>query len=84
MEMSSKVLKFSFAYALYVVIVLSFDYLYMPWLAIKFRYLAIIPLYFSIFAVSCSGFCYIGLSKMMSCLWKKLRSGLMGKVKIRQ
>lgn len=51
----TKVLKFSFAYVLYVSIVVSFDYFYMPWLAIRFRYLAVIPLYFSIFAISWIG-----------------------------
>ncbi|MFA4817497.1 MAG: hypothetical protein WC608_02085 [Parcubacteria group bacterium] len=47
--------KYGFFYALYVAIVVGFDWLYMPWLAIKFRYFAIVPLYFSLFIVSWLG-----------------------------
>lgn len=50
-----RILKYGFFYALYVAIVKTFDYIYMPWLAIKFRYFAIVPLYFSLYAVSWLG-----------------------------
>lgn len=49
-------LKFVVIYGLYLAIVLSFDYLYIPWLAIKFRYLTFFPLYVSLFFV-----CLLGL-----------------------
>lgn len=48
--------KYIFIYGLYLLIVWMFDYLYMPWLGIKFRYLAFFPLYFSLFII-----CLLGL-----------------------
>jgi hypothetical protein len=48
--------KFSAIYALYVAIVWLFDYVYYPWLILKFRYLVILPLYFSLFLVSWGGY----------------------------
>jgi hypothetical protein len=50
-----KVSKFISMYGLYIGIVWTFDYAYMPWLAIKFRYLTFFPLYFSLFAVCSMG-----------------------------
>lgn len=50
-----RISKYGFFYALYVAIVVTFDYIYMPWLAIKFRYFTIVPLYFSLYAVSWLG-----------------------------
>lgn len=51
-----RVSKFSVAYGLYLAIVWMFDYVYYPWLAIKFRYLLFLPLYPSIFLVSWGGY----------------------------
>jgi hypothetical protein len=48
--------KFSMAYGLYLAIVWMFDYVYYPWLAIKFRHLMFFALYPSIFLVSWGGF----------------------------
>jgi len=48
--------KFSMAYALYLAIVWMFDYVYYPWLTIKFRHLMFFALYPSIFLVSWGGF----------------------------
>jgi hypothetical protein len=53
---AKKVSKYVFMYGLYLLIVWVFDYLYMPWLAIKFRYYTFFPLYFSLFFV-----CLLGL-----------------------
>jgi len=50
-----KASKFGFVYALYLAIVWAFDYVYMPWLAIKFHYAAVFPLYISVLAVSLLG-----------------------------
>ena len=47
--------KFVLIYGLYLTMVLSFDYLYMPWLAIKFRYLTFFPLYVSILGICLAG-----------------------------
>lgn len=48
--------KLSVAYALYLSIIWLFDYVYYPWLAIKFRHLVILPLYPSIFLASWGGY----------------------------
>lgn len=48
--------KFLLMYSLYFSIVGSFDYLYMPWLAIRFKYLTFFPLAISLFVV-----CILGL-----------------------
>lgn len=48
--------KFSMAYALYLAIVWMFDYVYYPWLTIKFRHFMFLALYPSIFLVSWGGF----------------------------
>lgn len=48
---AKKVSKYIFMYGLYLLIVWTFDYFYMPWLGIKFRYLTFFPLYFSLFVV---------------------------------
>lgn len=50
--------KFGTVYCLVVAIIWSFDYIYMPWLAIKFQYFATIPLYFSIL-LACWGGLYL-------------------------
>jgi len=47
--------KFVSMYGLYLFIVLTFDFIYMPWLAIRFKYFAIFPLYISLFIVSLVG-----------------------------
>ena len=44
------------AYALYLAIIWMFDYVYYPWLTIKFRHLMFFALYPSIFLVSWGGF----------------------------
>jgi hypothetical protein len=51
-----RVSKFSMAYLLYLAIVWMFDYVYYPWLAIKFRHLMFLALYPSIFLVSWGGY----------------------------
>ena len=51
-----RISRFSGAYSLYLTIVILFDYVYYPWLAIKFRHLMIVPLYVSIFLVSWGGY----------------------------
>jgi len=51
-----KVSKFVAMYGVYLGIIWAFDYIYMPWLAIKFRYLTFFPLYVSLFVV-----CLLGL-----------------------
>jgi hypothetical protein len=51
-----KVTKFSGVHLLYLSIVWSFDYVYYPWLAIRFHYLLILPLFPSIFLVSWGGY----------------------------
>jgi len=48
--------KFSAVYALYVAIVWLFDYVYYPWLILKFKYFVFLPLYFSLFLVSWGGY----------------------------
>lgn len=48
--------KFGAAYGLVLAIIWTFDYLYMPWLGITFKYLTIIPLFFSLLLV-----CWVGL-----------------------
>jgi hypothetical protein len=50
-----KILKLGFIYILYLAIVWAFDYFYMPWLAYRFGYFAMFPLYLSLFAVSWFG-----------------------------
>lgn len=51
-----KMSKFVFMYGLCVAIICTFDYAWMPFLAIKFQYLAFFPLYVSLVVV-----CMIGL-----------------------
>ena len=51
-----KVTKFSGVYLLYLAIVWSFDYVYYPWLAIRFHSWLFLPLFPSIFLVSWGGF----------------------------
>jgi hypothetical protein len=51
-----KVTKFSGVYLLYLFIVWGFDYVYYPWLAIRFHYLIVLPLFPSIFLVSWGGY----------------------------
>jgi hypothetical protein len=48
--------KFSAIYALYVSIVWLFDYVYYPWLTLRFKYLVFFPLYLSVFLVSWGGY----------------------------
>ncbi len=43
-------------YALYLAIVWAFDYVYFPWLTIKFHALVFVPLYLSLFLVSWMGY----------------------------
>lgn len=47
--------KFVIMYGLYLLIVLTFDYLWMPWLVIKFQYLTFFPLCISLFVVCLFG-----------------------------
>ena len=54
---TGKLTRFGVVYALVVAIIWVFDYLYMPWLGIKFQYLTIIPLFFSLLLV-----CWVGLN----------------------
>lgn len=51
-----KVSRFGGAYSLYLAIVFLFDYVYYPWLAIRFKHLMVFPLYGSIFLVSWGGY----------------------------
>ncbi|HET7099630.1 MAG TPA: hypothetical protein VFJ52_00650 [Terriglobia bacterium] len=48
--------KFGAVYLLYFSIVWLFDYVYFPWLTLRFRYLVFFPLFLSIFAVSWGGY----------------------------
>jgi hypothetical protein len=51
-----KISRFGGAYSLYLAIVFLFDYIYYPWLAIRFKHLMVFPLYVSIFLVSWAGY----------------------------
>jgi len=53
---TKKVSKYMFMYGLYLSIIITFDWFWMPWLAIKFRYFTFFPLYVSLFVV-----CLLGL-----------------------
>jgi len=48
--------KFSAVYALYVSIIWLFDYVYYPWLILRFRYWVFVPLFLSVFLVSWGGY----------------------------
>lgn len=48
--------KFSVVYLLYLGIIWLFDYVYFPWLTIKFRYLVFFPLFPSILLASWGGY----------------------------
>jgi hypothetical protein len=48
--------KFGVVYLLYLSIIWLFDYVYFPWLTLKFRYLVFFPLFPSIFAASWGGY----------------------------
>jgi hypothetical protein len=48
--------RFGGAYALYLAIVWLFDYIYFPWLTIKFHSLVYVPLFLSVFLVSWGGY----------------------------
>ena len=51
-----RVSKFGGVYALYLLIVWLFDYVYYPWLTLRFHALVFFPLFVSIFLVSWGGF----------------------------
>ena len=51
-----RISRFGAVYALYLAIVWSFDYVYFPWLTIRFQWLVILPLFLSIFLVSWGGY----------------------------
>lgn len=48
--------KFGAVYLLYLCIIWLFDYVYFPWLTLRFRYLVFFPLFVSIFAASWAGY----------------------------
>lgn len=48
--------KFGAVYLLYLSIVWLFDYVYFPWLTLRFKYLVFFPLFLSIFVVSWGGY----------------------------
>lgn len=48
--------KFGAVYLLYVCIIWLFDYVYFPWLTIKFRYFVVVPLFPSVFVASWGGY----------------------------
>ncbi|TAM81458.1 MAG: hypothetical protein EPN47_11915 [Acidobacteria bacterium] len=48
--------KFGAVYLLYLSIIWLFDYVYFPWLTIRFRYLVFFPLFPSIFLASWGGY----------------------------
>jgi hypothetical protein len=48
--------KFGAVYLLYLTIIWLFDYVYFPWLTLKFRYLVFFPLFLSIFVASWGGY----------------------------
>ena len=48
--------KFGAVYLLYLSIIWLFDYIYFPWLTLKFRYLVFFPLFPSIFVASWAGY----------------------------
>jgi len=50
-------------YLLSVSVAVLFDWIYMPWLAVKFPYLAVVPLYFSLFSISIIGILVVKCSK---------------------
>ena len=51
-----RIAKYVYMYGLYLLIVWTFEYFWMPWLAIKFKYFTFFPLYLSLFVV-----CLLGL-----------------------
>lgn len=61
-------------YGIYLCLVWAFDYLYMPWLAIRFRYLTFFPLYISLLVV-----CFVGLV-----IYDFLKEDIFFKKKIRE
>ena len=52
---AKRIFRFGLGGAVYLIVVWSFDYFYIPWLAIEFRYLTIFPLYLSLFVISWIG-----------------------------
>lgn len=48
--------KFGAVYLLYISIIWLFDYVYFPWLTLKFRYFVFFPLFPSIFVASYGGY----------------------------
>ena len=48
--------KFGAVYLLYLSIIWLFDYVYFPWLTLKFRYLVFFPLFPSVFLASWGGY----------------------------
>lgn len=58
-----KLFKIFSVYALYVFVAWTFDYIYIPWLAIRFQYFAVIPLYFSLFLISLVGLVIVKYAK---------------------
>jgi hypothetical protein len=52
---SKRISKYIFIYGIYIFIIWTFDYLYAPWLAIKYKQFVFFPLYFSLFIVSLVG-----------------------------
>ncbi|MBZ5514087.1 MAG: hypothetical protein LAN62_04440 [Acidobacteriia bacterium] len=51
-----RISRFGAVCTLYLAIVWSFDYIYFPWLTLKFRSLVFLPLFLSIFLVSWAGY----------------------------
>jgi hypothetical protein len=56
-------IKVSSVYVFYVLVAWIFDYLYIPWLGIRYQYFAIIPLFLSLFLVSIFGLILVKFSK---------------------
>lgn len=50
-----RISKYIFMYGIYLCVIWTFDYLYAPWLAIKYKQFVFFPLYVSLFIISLAG-----------------------------
>jgi hypothetical protein len=76
-----KISKFVFLYVIYLCIIWTFDYLYAPWLAIRYRQFVFFPLYFSLFAVSLVGLYLYNFFNEDMFFKEKIKKWLAGKGK---
>jgi len=52
---AKKISKYIFMYGIYLCVIWTFDYLYAPWLAIKYKQFVFFPLFLSLFVISLAG-----------------------------